>query len=315
MLKLKWFALLCSIPLLMVAGCAKENQPDQDLQVDPDSETIALADAIKALDNVMQMTAKTKSALERSFSEENITVIGKNALSVATKSAETDFIPDTLMYLVNFDNNQGFAIMAGDRRLGEDVYCITEYGSLSAGDFSEAFASISANRHSGADDEECIEAGYRIVPSIILSAMMSDLVYGKRESVSETKASGGNTYGPFLQTKWSQGQDFARVNLWNKYTPNNYPAGCVAIATAQLMLYNRVPADTYFDGKQCSWTEMEKVCNGKFYNTLYFFGTDEQRDQVAHFVYEIGKRHNCYIRYGEDASSGWADGAKRTLNN
>ncbi len=47
-------------------------------------------------------------------------------------------------------------------------------------------------------------------------------------------------FGPFLNSDWGQGY----VNgepLYNYYTPNNWPAGCVATATAQIMNYYKWP--------------------------------------------------------------------------
>lgn len=312
--KHQWFALVCGI--IVVLSCTKENSKctvyQKQQHCSMETETITLCEAVEALNNAMRNTTNTKSDLNRSYSMEDVIVVGRNSLSLDTKSTSY-VIPDTLIYLVNFDDELGFAIMAGNRRLGEDVYCITESGSLSLDDCVEAFAFISEHSYSDCnitDEETVLELGPKIVPSIILSSMMLDLMNGKNEDVPKTKVF-INSYGPYIHTKWSQ-----ESGIWNKYTPNHYPAGCVAIATAQIMQYNRKPANPVFDGKQCNWNDMDYVCNYMYtYCVDDFYGTSEQQDQVGHFVYEIGKKHNCYIRYGEDGSGGWADGAKRTLKN
>ncbi len=46
---------------------------------------------------------------------------------------------------------------------------------------------------------------------------------------------------PFLQTRWAQG-DICSSPGYNYFTPNHDPAGCAAIAMAQLMYYHRYPA-------------------------------------------------------------------------
>ena len=46
---------------------------------------------------------------------------------------------------------------------------------------------------------------------------------------------------PFLQTRWAQG-DICSAPGYNYFTPNHDPAGCAAIAMAQLMYYYRYPA-------------------------------------------------------------------------
>ena len=307
----KFKCLPLALGILFMSSCAKEN-PSSDPCTNPsNSETIAVSEAIQSLENVIKMTTLTKSSLTRQFSCEDVIAIGKASLHTSTKAQGDITIPDTLMYLVNFEKNQGFAIMSATTKLREDVYCITESGSLSVSDIISAFQFISTQQDiQNSENNNIIESGIQIIPSIILSSMLYDLKYGKQDEEYSTKATGA-TYGPYILTKWGQGH-----GIWNKYTPNNYAAGCVAIATSQIMLYNRLPIDPIFDGKQCNWKDMEQVYNYyNFHQGLELAGTLEQQDQVGHFVYEIGKRHNCYIRYGEDGSGGWADGAKRTLNN
>ncbi len=54
--------------------------------------------------------------------------------------------------------------------------------------------------------------------------------------INDTK----DIYGPFLNSDWGQGY----VNgepLYNYYTPNNWPAGCVATAMAQILNYYKWP--------------------------------------------------------------------------
>ena len=50
---------------------------------------------------------------------------------------------------------------------------------------------------------------------------------------------------PLVKSKWSQ-VNFNGEPLYNRFTPNNYPCGCVATAMAQLMRYHEYPStDTY----------------------------------------------------------------------
>lgn len=46
---------------------------------------------------------------------------------------------------------------------------------------------------------------------------------------------------PFLRTRWAQGS-VCGMYCYNYYTPNNFLAGCVATAMAQVMYYHRYPA-------------------------------------------------------------------------
>ncbi len=47
----------------------------------------------------------------------------------------------------------------------------------------------------------------------------------------------------FVQSQWSQ-ESYAQESLYNYYTPNNYPCGCVATAMAQIMRYYQYPTGT-----------------------------------------------------------------------
>lgn len=66
---------------------------------------------------------------------------------------------------------------------------------------------------------------------------------------------------PLLKTTWRQEGDF------NKYTPNNYPVGCVAIAAAQVMRYHEYP-NSY------PW---------------HLMPTQGITDEISKFVYEVAK--------------------------
>ncbi|MEN8192209.1 MAG: C10 family peptidase [Bacteroidota bacterium] len=47
-------------------------------------------------------------------------------------------------------------------------------------------------------------------------------------------------YGPFLESDWGQGKVNGRP-VYNYYSPNQWPAGCVATATAQILNYYKWP--------------------------------------------------------------------------
>lgn len=62
--------------------------------------------------------------------------------------------------------------------------------------------------------------------------------YGGREEVSFVlkKNAETRTYGPLLQCNWGQ------MNGYNQFTPNQWPAGCVAVAMGQIMKYHQSPS-------------------------------------------------------------------------
>lgn len=53
---------------------------------------------------------------------------------IHTKSIGED--PSELLYLVNFDNNDGYAVLAADDRISSSVIAFVESGSISPADFT-----------------------------------------------------------------------------------------------------------------------------------------------------------------------------------
>ena len=103
---------------------------------------------------------------------------------------------------------------------------------------------------------------------------------------------------------WDQDSPFNdKCPVKNSSTGERYLAGCVAIAAAQVLVYNGFPEDGEWD-----WEILRQVHDTSD-------GTEYQREYVADFVKFIGEKENCNIRYRDNGSWGVADGAKRTFGN
>lgn len=303
------------LALLASISCSKETQiPVSDLKPGGQTSTvIPLSEALASLDEKLsELYSVTKSNSCKQYELENITTIGATGLP-STKAAELQ-IPDTLMYLVNFNSNKGFAILAGDRRLGEDVYCIAEEGSVAPADFKRAFeflsSSVSETKSSDINEELFHDMGPDFVPALLLSAMLNDLQDDSiKQPHEKTKAIHATDSLILLNTKWGQ------WGVFNDCIPKDKknrecPVGCVATACGQIMAYCRYPENPVFDGLACSWDKILEVSN---YKTLNKTPSSEAATQVAKFMYHIGKKHLLYIRYAYDGSWGMADGVVRTL--
>lgn len=302
------------ISLLLTLSCTKEmNQNSNHPKNLSISTTISPDEALSNLNSLLvKLNGETKAA--EIFNMSFLQPIGGENFRVSTKSYAVD-IPDTLMYVVNFAEQKGFAVLAGDTRLSDRVYCITENGNISADDFASAFEFLTTQETkavAGEIDETFFDIGEKFVPSIMLSSMLADLQYGQIKDI-ETKATPVATYGTvLLKTRWTQWAPF------NTYTPigsdgRHCPTGCVATACAQIMQYCQKPSNPVFDGVPCSWIEMGTVCtNTDIGGNL---ASASAKDQVARFLIHIGQKPLCYIRYASDGSYGYADGVVRTLKN
>ncbi len=257
----------------------------------------------------------------------SIDVIGKSDLLVNLKSDTQILLPDTLLYIVNFSNDSGFAILSASRKLSEDTFCVTESGNISSDDLKNAFDEmINVTKSDYCEDDSLIEpVGVRFIPSLLMSAVVLDAIGNGKSDIDDTSSDGdldvksGTNVSPLLKTKWGQ-TDISGIRVFNRYTPNKAACCCVVTAVAQIMVCNKYPEFSYmdFDGKMCSWTEMEKVYR---YSSMYdpYHSVDTSAfDQVAHFVRQLGKKSNVKVRYGEkegSSSSAYADGAHRTFEN
>ena len=238
------------------------------------SDVIPIDEALSTLNaQIEQLYGITTKSLTSDY---DVSVFGENNLP-ATKSEGLD-IPDTLAYIVNFSENQGFAVLSANRRLSV-----------------EGFNLLSAPQTKSNLDN--MDLGEKTVPAFIISAMIIDL-HTDGGNEPETKAV-TEQYGPFLTTKWHQHSPF------NDQVKPGCPAGCVAVAVAQIMAYNEKSSNMTYNGHKCDWTTMKTVCP---YTQPEYAGSGEAKIQVAAFLCELGKRHNCYIRYDTDGSGGYADG-------
>ena len=206
------------------------------------------------------------------------------------------------------------------------VFCVTESGCITAEDFRKAdeylqsLSSLDEIEHDmGSRDPYINDIGETFVPAIILSRVyLGDLPINFSDDDEEAGDDNDeptrlydtvvvSKVGPFLETKWTQWSPFNNF-LNNK----DIPAGCVAIATAQILAHNEVATKDSFDGHPYDWDLMKTVYN---YRNIGGAGEPEAQELVSAFSKEVGKRENCRIRYKEGSSSGYADGAKRTFKN
>ena len=315
--------LLFSIFIILLSGCNKNNDIScnyDEMRLEQ-SVTISPEEAIMSLKSFVNIhnDVTTKSSEIIDFNVCDIEAIGAKELSIKTKAYENS-IPDTLFYIANL--NDGYAILSGNRELDCDVFCITESGELHSEDFASAYDFLVSDNFVKSSDanDEFIEMGPKIVPAILLSSILNDYqlravaksnstdtdIDGNGNLKTETSLS-GTKYGPYLKTKWTN----SKMAPFNSYTPNNAYPGCVAIAVAQIMEYNKKSNTMVFNGVTCNWNTVETVCN---YTSINNIGTVSAQKQVGNFIYELGKRRNCYVRY-DNSSWAVADGAKRTLRN
>ena len=102
---------------LMLLACSKTAENSPSAEGGRLSTRISLMEALGHMNGLVDQLngADTKSNYSKSFSVDNIFSVCH--IPTITKSGETEDAADTMMYVVNFDNDEGYAVLAADRRM------------------------------------------------------------------------------------------------------------------------------------------------------------------------------------------------------
>jgi hypothetical protein len=189
------------------------------------------------------------------------------ANSIALKSSDGSDIemPDTVAYVFNFADSAGFALIAGDTRIENPILAYVDEGTLGAEVDNPGLAVFLEGT------EEYIERSI-VEAERLKDSLISDIEAKLGYDAVETETESGTKaifipiitsvgYGawettsrvsPLLPVEWRQGNPFNQA-LSKTCSSNGgrAVAGCVAIATAQLMAYWQYPSR--IDGFSFSW--------------------------------------------------------------
>lgn len=229
------------------------------------------------------------------------------------------------IYVFNFGDNEGFAIMSGDKRV-EPLLALAEAGSLTPGD---TIANNGMYIYLA-----CLENYYQgkiNSPDTASIEIHEDLIAGNWEFDYKEMLYGN------CQVKWGQSKPY------NKYcfTDNGEKAltGCTATAIAQLMSIFRYPSK--YGGYHFNWNEMLKYRNindldnqgstdpelppeegeignsgdGEIIIRIPDTTLNTAKDHIARLMQQIGLPENMNIDYGADASSSHLKYSPTTLSN
>lgn len=206
---------------------------------------------------------------------------------------------DTVLYILNTQGENGFSVIAGDKRL-PDILISSKSGSLYANEeiednsgFAvflsrlpafyaselERFENDQKRRHE--DLEIDIDRPAPIIPE-------RKIVY------SEWKTT--NSVGPLVPVQWNQSSPY------NNEAPlidgKRALAGCVSIAAAQFTAYHKHPS--YYNGTSLDWDMLTK--HPRYWQ---YQGTDRKHfdTQVAKYLRGIG--NTLQNNWGVEATGAW----------
>lgn len=314
--------------LALVISCSKSGTV-QELKPCVSSTVIPARIAFEQMEEVIRsLYPETRAEVFPKYDAAKVIVVGRDDLVIDTKSIDEMEIPDTLLYVINFNDESGYAVLAADRRITSPVLCVTEKGTLGLKDFEEVLQPV--QHETKADGKAFVELNEGFVPALILSSVLSDLRQA-REDGERGEEDGGyngeggeegpdtndNDYpfmpeipemggevsipeplGPYVMTKWGQSMD-----PFNRYTPSGYPAGCTCIALAQLLVANRSSNTMLFNGVTVDWDDMEGVNNYSNFLTPMHNGSSSGKEQVANLVATLGTSDYLNNQYSGEGTS------------
>ncbi len=277
------------------------------------SYTIPLQTALSELEDVLQGIDQTSSGnnsskikkIKREIS--TIQVIYRGAFRTSNKNGSQKIasLNDSLLYVVDFADDAGSAVLAADSRITEPVLAITEDGSIineiplyeegtSYGDTCLQNFSLYNQ------DEDDYYVG-KEAPVLLEYCYdyADDCVSGSSTNNTIVKTTTGSwtineKIYPKLKTAWHQRSPFndavpkTRWFFWQSYARG--PAGCVPIAIAQIMAYQEFPKNLTCNGYSINWSGIKNICT---ISNKTASGSNYDRLAVAQLVSNIGSWCNA----------------------
>lgn len=280
--------------LLFVVGCAltaceKESESISPKQFDHRVEPLADVIRIAQKGAAMLSDETSRSVIDRRVDQGAISC----KIKPSTRSGEVN---DTLYYVVNYADDAGFAIVSAqqDAKDGERLLAVVERGNYEVGNITGV---------GGFDAFIGVLDSISIPPK---DSIQFDLSHYETETTESTWTS----VGPYLSVMWGQGgvvevpqTSYDSDKPYNKYCLKNdllCPAGCGAVAMAQIMSYHKVPDSyvrTYVGGNEShvlDWDSIVSWVGGKDRDPAW---CEEDGDAIAHLMREMGYRVNATYTY------------------
>ncbi len=217
------------VPLLLLAhSCISENEEviisnsDFDTNNQFENVDISLLQAVENANFIYRDIDGDRPRVRRISDVRLITTSDLSRSNQATRSSSED---DGVVYIVNYENNDGYAILAADEQL-PPVIMIGDEGNFSTDDFIE-YINNNSNTRSEEGGESPEELQYELIGNSLLPQLPSLPVTGGRTDTTIILKC-----LPLVKTKWGQGQPYNMYAVENGVTCK---AGCLPVAISQTL--------------------------------------------------------------------------------
>ncbi|MDE5789972.1 MAG: C10 family peptidase [Muribaculaceae bacterium] len=279
-MKQKVIFLIASIAMIMsVASCSSE----MEAFVEPDNSSTGLGikEARAELENILKVvdSRNTRDGQIRNRKISNEFTLSK---TIQTRSGDSDSIS---LYLFNFENENGYALMSGDSRL-PSLLVLTEDGNIQPTTDNITNSGV-VSFYQGLDNTI---RDLTPLPDDPIDPFLGEFdTYGPWENIIH----GGS---PLCKVKWGQNDPYNRV-VKNLNGGKNVVTGCVATAVAQLMSIYQYPPT--YDGHIFNWERMTSERYG-------WDCAEGIQDQIAMLMAQLGlyKHLDMTYRTSKEGGSG-----------
>lgn len=284
---MKQIVKLSLLALMFLAGGCSENVVPESQHHKNDFH-VTIDEAREDLLNLMADLEDPHSRGDKSASKE---IVSEYTFSSEGKTRSADGI-DSSIYVYNFANDGGYAIMSSDERM-PSLIAYSESGNITP-------------------ETEIDNPGVMMFLANIESRISKNDMWIADQPVVIDPESDYVVYGEWRNTvyipnglckvKWDQGHPH------NMYCPvengKRTLTGCVATAVAQLMSVHECPAN--YNGYSFAWPEMKM-------NPKASDCSDVGRDNIARCMQQLGLKENLDMNYGLNGSSAKMNNVIRTL--
>ena len=284
-------------------------EPAEALYGTDSSTRIPLDEAIETLNNTMAvLRPNTKSGASPEINE----------IFTISKSAFVENAPEEdLVYVVNYADGEGFALLSADRALPDPIIAILDNGSMD----QQMKIHFAPQTKSGTDQDTI---GY-FVEKLLINYLLREGGGGgddddEEHPDDEYPEDPGDPWSPYSPGVWIA---YSIVNpmvplLWSQSDEpfnSNYPiysgtdhrkAGCVPLAVSMILAYHQCPSNLTINNNSINWNLVNQV--HRYENGQYNPGYAGYED-VADLVYWVGLGCNMtYLPFNNTFA--WPEDAK-----
>ncbi len=291
--KIVIFAVVAMI-LVAIAACSKDELgvevivPQQERM---DSYRVSVDEALRSAETILRAGDRdTRSAVRRVKSTE---------LYVAKPATRSNENTEVSFYLINYEDNAGYALVSTDERT-TPVYMYAEEGNITTEAFEEV-PPLAIFMEEAIANYEAEVANYDEPEDI----MVPDTLDSPRSVYID-----GNFY--YINTDTTYVSKGSLTNtLWDQEDPYNYycndkKVGCGPVAIGQIMAYYKYPSS--HDNEPINWNA---ITSTRHFSYIGYSGAED----TARLLYLIGTEAGIpYFSSNYISSRITADEAKRTFN-